>query len=480
MSPADGPRSILVTGLTSLRPYAMELENLGNFVIVEPLFRTLRDAFPSARIRTTLQLTPAFEERAGIEVLRDGRLWGRGRRATAAAMAGLAIAAAWRFASRLFRVRPGWLARLNLRLRMVAEADLVLDFSGDMLGDNAQGLPHLLLGWSTVATADLLNVPVYSVASSPGPSSRRGRAALVRDALRRCRLVSTRDPVSRDYVRTLFEKAPSDDPDHDPSRTRAPPLTTHACPSFGFRPVPDTASRAELVANEPALAGATGPVVGLIVAHLNMAEPPLYRWPRSDRELAPFVELVRFMIRELGVRVCVMSHQNKTDRDYGLVPGPDHRVVRRLVELVDAPEAFTFQGLYDASEMHRLIGGFDALVSGRVHGAVQGLSQALPTAIVEYRLPPAAHKHRGFARLVGMERFLCTPDRPAAMREAVGALWRDREAIRKELEGRVPALAAEPEELWRAVLEDWWQFAGRDARRGARGPTAPHGNSRAR
>lgn len=448
---APSPRRVLVTGLTSLRPFAMELENLGNFVIIEPFFRTLREAFPEAEIVTTLQLTEAYERHAGIRVLRNRRLWGKGRVTTVLAGVALAVGHVLRAARKLTRLRLSWLTRLSARLREIDRADLVLDFSGDMFGDNAHGPRHLFLGRVTPRLAELAGTPCYAVASSPGPFTIGRAEEAARDALPRYRFVSTREPISLEMIHGLG--------------LRDERFRCHACPSFGFRPLPDTPSFEALAEREPVLQG-EGPLVGLILADLNMEAPPLYRWPRDDAEFTPFVELVRYMAEELGVRVCVMSHQNKTRRDFSLVPGPDHRVVGRLLELVGPHEKVgTLQGLYEASEMNRIIGGMDALVSGRIHGAVQGISQAVPTAIIDYRLPPPAHKLRGFARKAGLDPYVCDPRDPAGMREAVGRLWRERAEVRRQLEARVPELVAESNALWREIREDWGRTpAGRDGR----------------
>lgn len=434
------PARILVTGMTSLRPLAMELENLGNFVIIEPFFRTLRRRFPQATVLTTLQLSESFERQAGIVVLRDERLWGWGWRTFASAGTALILAVLGRLVRGVTGHFPAWPARINPWLDSILDTDIVLDFSGDMFGDNAQNWRHLLLGWSIPLLASLTETPCYFVASSPGPFRTRLAARIVRSAIPRYRIVATREPVSLELLHGLGLHG-------DVYRVRS-------CPSFGFRPLANTPARAELIEQEPGLRSGQKPVVGLILADLNMATPPLYHWPRDDDDYAPFIDLVRFMVRDLGVRVCVMAHQNATGPDFRLIPGPDHRIVARLVELVAMEEVFTLRHLYDASAMHRLIGGFDALVSGRIHGAVQGLSQAVPTAVIDYGLPPRAHKLEGFARLAGIERYLCDPADPSGMKDAVARLWLEREEVRAALAERVPALIADSLLLWDEIYTD--------------------------
>ena len=61
---------------------------------------------------------------------------------------------------------------------------------------------------------------------------------------------------------------------------------------------------------------------------------------------------------------------------------------------------FTLNGLYDAAESKRVIGCFDALISGRIHGAVQGLSQGIPTAIIDMAM------NREPIKLSGLRTFM--------------------------------------------------------------------------
>lgn len=59
--------------------------------------------------------------------------------------------------------------------------------------------------------------------------------------------------------------------------------------------------------------------------------------------------------------------------------------------------------LYTPWEMHTLIGSLDMLISGRVHGAVAGLEQFVPTIAFDYKNGPLAHKMYGFFEVFGME-----------------------------------------------------------------------------
>lgn len=448
---SSGGKTLLVAGMLAHRPVSLEHGNLGNMVIMEPFFRTLRERFPESRIVTTLPLDRRFAEHAGVDVLPEPVHRSYRWPAVLTCLLALARAALWRVVRRLPGLDPRPLLTGNPLLRPIAEADAVLVFDGDMFGDNAHDGRHFVIGGSVPVLASLVGTPAYAVACSPGPFRSRLRAALARRALERCRLVATREAASLEHVAAL---GPGD------ARCRMFP-----CPSFGFRPLPWAPSRDEVLRHEPDLARRDRPVVGLVITDLNMTRPPAYKRHRRPDELEPFVRLVRFMVQELGVRVCIMSHHNMPDDDGTQAPGPDGRLVARLLELVP-PElgdaVFGLRREYDTTGMNRVIGECEMLVSGRVHGAVQALSQGIPAAVVEYGLPPLPHKMMGFARLAGLEEYVCRPSDADAMIETVRRLWRDRERVRRHLERRVPELVAESRRLWDVVAQDLRRRTGDD------------------
>ena len=108
-----------------------------------------------------------------------------------------------------------------------------------------------------------------------------------------------------------------------------------------------------------------------------------------------------------------MSHQNAVTKEGHLIAGNDHRIIKQLLKILgnrfSENQLFTLNGFYDAATSKAIIGNFEILISGRIHGAVQGLSQCIPTLIIDYGHEPKAHKLKGFAQLVGIERYLSNP-----------------------------------------------------------------------
>lgn len=95
------------------------------------------------------------------------------------------------------------------------------------------------------------------------------------------------------------------------------------------------------------------------------------------------------------------------------------------VELLD--------GVYPAKETKAIIRRFDMLVSGRVHGAVAGLSQNVPTVIIDYGHEPKAHKLRGFAAVANVSQYVAVPGAENDLLAKMELVWNNRNAVSQML-----------------------------------------------
>ena len=66
---------IFLIGLTSGSLGGMEYRNLGNYVIMEPLIKFLKQEFPEAKIVTSIQMSDEFCQKFDIESRREKRFW---------------------------------------------------------------------------------------------------------------------------------------------------------------------------------------------------------------------------------------------------------------------------------------------------------------------------------------------------------------------------------------------------------------------
>src|SRR5690606_14114663 len=142
---------------------------------------------------------------------------------------------------------------------------------------------------------------------------------------------------------------------------------------------------------------------------------------------------------------CLMSHSNgfiPGTQPFELIHGRDYPVTKQLekilVEKGFGGRLFTLDGVYDAWTTKAIIANFDMLISGRVHAAVSGLSQFVPTVVIDYGHEPKAHKLKGFANEAGMIDYVANPEDVEDMSGKFEKCWTNREALRTVLNQNIP------------------------------------------
>jgi colanic acid/amylovoran biosynthesis protein len=417
--------NIFVMGQCTLHWGRMEFGNIGNYYIMEPFFRELHRVFPGAEIRTTMQMSERFcqQERVVTVPMETYYAWRDDE--VVRAENELQLSEAIRAGERCEETTP--------YMDLVKWADLVIDFSGDIWGDNANflGADRFRIGLIKDRVAQNLGKPTVMLAGSPGPFSDPDMLAFAKQVYAGFDLVTNREPISTQQLEELG---------FDTTRT-----IDAACPAFMFEPAAPECIR-DLLHSEGLLPEQrTKPVVGFILCGWNFERGPFDLWPREDAEYELFSKNVEFITRELGARVCLMSHSNGFDvppAPFRLKHGRDYPITKHLqMVLYDrgvTDEVMCLDGVYDAWQTKAIIGTFDMLVSGRVHAAVAGLSQSVPTVIIDYGHEPKAHKLRGFAAVAGVSDFVADPTNGYELTETIERCWLQRQEIREGLDRRIP------------------------------------------
>lgn len=96
------------------------------------------------------------------------------------------------------------------------------------------------------------------------------------------------------------------------------------------------------------------------------------------------------------------------------------------------------------------------LISGRVHAAVAGLSQSVPTMIIDYGHEPKAHKLRGFAQVANVERYVADPHSFSDMISKAFEVYENRKGIRRMLIDRnkeIKALIKQNFDLLKTIVK---------------------------
>jgi colanic acid/amylovoran biosynthesis protein len=417
--------NILVIGQCSLHWGRMEYGNIGNYYIVEPFFRELHRCFPGSEIRTTMQMSDRFCSTEKITCLPMDLYYGWRINELQLAKNELKI-------SETIKTN-GACDQTTTYLDEVKWADIVIDFSGDIWGDNADflGNDRFEVGLIKDMIAQNLGKPTAMLAGSPGPFSRLETKVLAKEVYAKFDLVTNRDPISTSLLAAQG---------FDVSKT-----VTLACPAFLFEPASST-EIADLLQREGLLPQKRKkPIVGFILCGWNFEQGPFDLWPRNDEDYIQFVEGLEFVTEKLGAQVCLMSHANGFDippSPFHLKHGRDYHIAKQLQALLTrrgiAKDVICMDGVYDSWQTKTIIGNFDMLISGRIHAAVASLSQFVPTVIIDYGHEPKAHKLMGFATLVGVTEYVSNPVIDNDLIGKIENAWGHRKHIRKFLERRIP------------------------------------------
>jgi len=315
----------------------------------------------------------------------------------------------------------------------VMASDLVIDFSGDIWGDNANflGDDRLEVGLIKNHIAKLLGKKIVMLAGSPGPFSSKTTKQMAKDIYQKFDLVTNREPISTKLLQ---------DEGFDIDKTHS-----LACPAFLFQPATGLGVEELLKREGLTKINRKKPIIGFIICGWNFEEGPFDKWPRDDADYLKFAEAIEMISESLKAQVCLMSHSNGFDvppAKFELKHGRDYPVIKQLERVVRnrgiATDVFVLDGVYDAWQTKAIVGSFDMLVSGRVHAAVAGLSQNIPTVIVDYGHEPKAHKLLGFATVAGAQDYVADPSKNNELTDKIRQCWKNRSSYKKLLEKNIP------------------------------------------
>lgn len=424
-----GEMNILVIGQCTLHWGRMEFGNIGNYYIVEPFIRELHRVFPKANIKTTMQMSERFCKAEKISVVPLDLFYGWTGDDLEQAKEELFIAENYKIKKQLINNKT------TPYIEEVLQSDLVIDFSGDIWGDNANflGTDRFMVGLIKDHVAKLLGKKVVMLAGSPGPFSNEDTRAFAQQVYKEFDLVTNREPVSIDILNGCG---------FDTSNTYS-----LACPAFLFKPA--SIKKIGKIIEKEGIVDNDGfkskPVVGFIICGWNFEQGPFDKENRTDYEFEKFAKAVEYLTEELDVRVCLMSHSNGFDippAPFKLKHGRDYVVAKQLEKVLlergVANDFFVIDGVYDAWETAGIIKSFDMLVSGRVHAAVAGLSQFVPTVIIDYGHEPKAHKLIGFATVVQVLDYVADPCDLADIKIKMKTCWDKRSIYIDHLKKRIP------------------------------------------
>jgi len=433
---------IFVTGLCTLHWGRLEYGNVGNYYIVEPLFRELHRVFPNADIVTTFQMTEDFVKREKITVLPMNYYYSWDSSDLPNAIREYGAAEYYR--------QYGYLPLHSGFIDTILESGLVVNVSGDMWGDNAESVGHerFFVDLLKMRTAQLLNRKTVLFAGTPGPFSDDKTRQFAKEVFESFDFVPNREEMATiNLVKWGFDTSK---------------VENFACPSFLFEPASQD-DVAEIFYEEGIPYRTSRPTIGFTVCGFNMQKAPYDLWPRDDQEFEPFVEAIEYIINNIGARVVLVSHTNGFDSEpnFRLKPGRDYQINRQLYDLIkkrgmikDQDDLYIVRNPYIPKYLRALIGSFDLFVTGRLHASVASTSQFVPTVYIMHgKQFIRSTKIIGFARLCGLETYVCEPYDSKSIISRIQACWDKREEINIALHTRIPEIQQKARSAFDAIAE---------------------------
>lgn len=418
-------KSVLVTGLCTLHWGRLQYGNIGNYYIMEPLFRQLHQHFEGYEILTTFQMDNDFVEKENVVVL-PMELYYAWNEENDLKNALLDVEVAQKYVDNIE-------CELTPYVKALLNCEYVINVSGDMWGDNAEHVGHnrFWVDCLKMKTAQILKKKTILYAVTPGPFTDEKSAGLAKEVFAKFDRVIIREKVSKEnLVKWGFPT------EH---------VVWAPCPSYLFEPNYNYSSKWTQLIDD--LHKKEHKAIGITFGGFNMPCGPYDMWPRAEEQYQVFVALAEYIIDILKADIVIFSHTNgfKLPPEFELINGRDFVILEQFYQILIRRNANYREHIILIDEpllpcdIKRVMGKLDMLVTGRVHASVAATSQCIPTVYIEYdRNVIYSDKMTGFSAQLGMERFVCTPGNLEQLKEKVEACYNNLGQIRKDLEQTVP------------------------------------------
>lgn len=418
------------------------IHNRGSAAVYISTIEILQKSAPGIEFVTSIQMPPDLAADHKVRIIRNKPFSSKSfsLRTVVRSWCNLSRAGLWSLLVQHSRIVSSILAS-GKDLRGFAEADVIVDVSMDLYGDDF-GSISVVEHSKDILIGVLMRKPVVIWAQSVGPFRSRWTSWLARLALERVALITVREETSLSHLRQLGVKRP--------------PIYVTADPAFLLEPA--STERLNQILSCEGIDTSVGPLIGVTMSWTSLlAESRSSRYLefaksgyRLSRLLLPerlfdvlehrvsrlrrlnkssylnietMSQVVDYLVEKLGATVLLIPHDTDPVLD-------DRLLAQRIGEKVqDTSKVKVITGMYSAAELKAIIGRCDLFVGGKMHANIAALSTGVPTLAVQYH-----HKFKGIMQMLGQEEYVCT-----SVSELMGRIdvaWVNRDAIRNELKER--------------------------------------------
>ena len=180
------------------------------------------------------------------------------------------------------------------------------------------------------------------------------------------------------------------------------------------------------------------PLIGITLCGYNLKKQRTWIKPAHFDDIKYVAPFIKYLLDDLKAQVILLPHvyrRNPYSYASEQINGPDYDIVKSIYDLLEgdkyAGRLLIIEGKYTSPEAKGIIGKCDMYISGRLHAAVAALSQDVPTVLLAY-----GHKFRGFASLLGQEKYAYEGDDPEELKSLVEDIWTDKDNVRQTLNKR--------------------------------------------
>lgn len=425
---------ILVTGLCTLHWGRLQYGNIGNYYIIDSLFKQLHKKFVNAEIVTTFQMTEEFQEEHNIKVLPMELYYSWKENDLEQA----------RYEYELVKNKSSIKTKY---IKEILETDIVINVSGDMWGDNAEhvGRDRFQVDLYKMRVAQILGVKTVLFAVTPGPFENCRNIKFAQEVFSKFNLVINREDVSSLKMKKWGFESINE--------------KNYACPAFLYEPQITSQDKniIDRIFNE---IGDDKKIVGLTIGGFNMPVGPYDMWPRENDQYDCFVKLIEYMVLQYNVKVVLISHTNgfELPPDFKLINGRDYVILEQLKNCVlknrkiNEDDILLLNGPFLPPVTKKIIGKFDFMVTGRVHASVAAVSQMVPTVFINYNEKVIkSDKMYAFSKLINMERLVCNPNDINDMKNKFDICFNNQTEIRKHLQEKIPSVKEKAEKAFEEI-----------------------------
>jgi len=326
---------------------------------------------------------------------------------------------------------PGMRALMaKLNLLDYEDTDLIVSTGGSFIND-FYAPANIGRLWG-LYWAKLLGKAVVLFAQSIGPLDRFVFRRIARHVLSRTDLIALRDPRSSEILAAIGVKGP---------RIVTTVDAAFLMPLNAVKPL-------QLLRHEPVCAISRGPLnVSISVRTWRHYSDPL----GHDRYVSAVAGLCDWLVREKQAHVHFLSTCTGLCGYQINDHGPAYEVIRRMDSAEDGNPRLVL-GEYTPQELVEMYGSMDLHVGTRMHSNILALLGGTPVVAIQYEF-----KTHHLMELFGMTDYLLSIDgiTAEALQRTVENALSNREALRKDVEARLPAVrerAAHTGELIHSML----------------------------